>query len=145
MQNGRFLSLMLAVTIIVACAPNQALTDTKPAASPYAPVLRLEEFDVAEVRIRIEWSDYLKCEGRVLYRTPESKEFKEAEKVQVFTYTETDKKPSKLIGCGTVDGNQRCETCRFITVGSPTYTTIKIGDRTYKVCICDCPGTPKCR
>jgi hypothetical protein len=142
MQSGKFLSLVLAITMIFACAPNQALTDMKQMVVSYEPVS--EEFDVKfddarKVRIRIEWSDHLKCVARVLYRTPDMKEFKAADnKVQPSVVTEADKAASKIISCGALGGNQRCETCIFITQRNPIGVWVYIGNIPYFICIYGC-------
>jgi hypothetical protein len=141
MQSGKFLFLVIAITIVVGCVciPSQVYPPV-----PLVPsVSRLEEFVVKNVRIRIEWTDYLNCEARVSYLTPEMKEFKEIEpvqvdQVQVSISKDTEERKSKLIRCGTLEGNQRCETCLFITEGSPTYMAIVIRGRTYYVCISGC-------
>jgi hypothetical protein len=143
MQSGKCLSLVLAISIIVACAPNQALTDTK---TTYAPVS--EEFDVKindvrKVRVLIKWGDPRECKASVSYSNdPGLKEFVE---VKPTDPKEIRIASSRLIRCGSIDGNQRCETCFFITEGSPRYMYYNIGGRIYWFCICDCPPyTPPC-
>lgn len=136
MQSGKFLTLLLAITMILACAPTQALTDSKEEVP--SPVMRSQEFDVGKVRIRIEWIDYLKCEAKVLYRTSEMKEFKAAEQVDVSVSTEIEKRPAKLVKCGALDGNQRCETCFFMTKRNPLGYYMTIGSITYFICIYGC-------
>jgi hypothetical protein len=109
--------------------------------NPYSPEIKKEDFYIQDVKIKIEWNETNPCNATVYYSLDGGGTYYTAEDVTQFINIEG----SPLVECGPVEGNQKCQRCRFTTKGSPQYTYIKVGDRTYKVCICDCLGTPACR
>ncbi|MFO7707144.1 MAG: hypothetical protein R6V84_03150 [Desulfobacterales bacterium] len=106
--------------------------------NPYSPEIKLEEFYIQEIKIRIEWNATNPCDAVVSYLLPGTTGWISPAATDILIEN------SPLVECGPVEGNQKCQRCRFTTQGSPTYTYIKVGSKTYKICICDCPDTPVC-
>ncbi len=106
--------------------------------NPYSPEIKLEEFFIQEIKIRIEWNEANPCDAVVSYKLPDSSGWIYPPAMDIYI------EDSPLVECGPVEGNQKCQRCRFTTKGSPQYTYIKVGTKTYKVCVCDCTGTPVC-
>jgi hypothetical protein len=149
MQNGRNLVLAAALALITAFAAGGfALAGGDAGGSSLEPVLDSEIFSVGKVKVHIKWDNMNRCEGTVYYWTPSMKENEwRAAREVIIDINVTEKggeKPANAIEWGAFEGNRGCGVGYLITRSSPTYIYIKIGNKTYKVCCCDCPNTPTC-